>query len=113
MFTIVIVAFLCLPSLSVGYLHTQKLFPIAKRLSTKSETVLTMSALHSAFFNETKNSIKEKDDAFSVEELEELKELINTSLTRKKTAVSDSNILQDLGLITKEACDAVTPMLKG
>lgn len=82
------------------------------QLLTRTSKLFIQSPTHSATFNRFKNAIKETDESFSIEELEELQELIKESISRHRTAPSQSNSLHELCEITHEACVAVTPMLQ-
>lgn len=87
---------------------------IPRTLSRVSSTALNMEKLtHSQFYNQVRSSISEIDGSpYTVDELKELQDLIMKSLDRKASASSDDHSLQSLCEITKEACDAVTPMLQ-
>lgn len=74
---------------------------------------LSMSALtHSAVFNRFKSVIKESDNSFTIEELNELQDLIKLSIDEKKLQLESPSSLRQLCQVTKDACTAVTPMLK-
>ena len=78
--------------------------------SSRLSTTLFMEKLtHSQFYNQVRSSIAEieAESPYTVEELEELKKLIDSSILRKSTAKSKSNSLHELCEITKEAVSFV------
>lgn len=82
-------------------------------VSTRSTTRLLNVAEHSSSFNKFKTALLETDFGYTIEELEELQTIVATSIERKKSRKNNTTSLHELCLITKDACDAVTPMLQG
>mmetsp|Transcript_6318 Transcript_6318/g.13948 ORF Transcript_6318/g.13948 Transcript_6318/m.13948 type:complete len:474 (-) Transcript_6318:86-1507(-) len=104
---------LCSLFVVVALIGQVSAFNVGRQAPAVLQTRLLMEPLsHSATFNLMRNAVAERDDSFTIAELTEIQEYIAASLKRKETAKSASNSLSELCQITKEACDAVTPMLQ-
>jgi fructose-1,6-bisphosphatase/inositol monophosphatase family enzyme len=98
--------------LCIGQASAFNVATFAKQAALTRLAPLAMEPMsHSATFNLMKNAVAERDDSFTIAELTQIQDLIATALERKAAASSASNSLSELCQITKEACDAVTPML--